>query len=1608
MSAKDKLNKQLQGIQPVTDQPVKLSAKDKFNITLSTEMNMRSIGLSPVGGITPVGNTGIGSSQYDFRIPEAEIDNLNLIRANRQGGGAQAFNSTIRGVASGLLTAIEDISYILDFDNNIKRLQGIENVESNAVAEWMKEGKEYLREALPVYRKRPDQTFDFKDSGFYWDMWAGILDSAVGFGAVGMGAGALVKGVGAGLRALSTAGNISRAEKLRAYTNLLGTGLQEGALGNLTAGYITNYGESKMMALELYEDAKANTLESLVNDYRVKNGGADPTQDQLLQFEKTASSIAGERADTFMLQNKMFALTDAWQLKGIFKGVPTTRDIVKKPSKAFVSSGFWKDQAKQAPKEAFEEIGQNVLQMEGKYQAEQTLAGMGVSIKDPISQTNDLVNRIIEFGTSDQALLEGAMGLFSGPIQYGVTTAPFTNTADTKKRYSDQQATIEKNKEFFRTKTKLTAARADAKQQAKDLGMEPLADLMSNQEFDQLAIENFARGTTENLETMLQESLESDEYTDVEKEAIKSKLDRLGQLETKFTEFNKYANSHEVMQNRVTAENIQETAKLSSLNAQQTLETITSTYEPILERYNKTAKDENKITVADLRNAFESIDYTKLRQALAKEPNATPERVMEMLEQTQPQAFEILNRRDKTKQSLLNNPLTKVLIQQNVASDGLTETLETLEDNFVEMTQTPYQLGYQRLDNIRKNIRMSSDEKVDALNKLENDLSGTKNKAIINLVKNERAGLENLIQKSKENKGLVTDPATEVAQTEVKDAKNKVRQTPQGSFENVDESELPVTEEIPAEELTQAQPETLSEEELNDIKEYQNNLFALALDGQGDLSPSEVMNLSPEDIQAIRDAKTPEEIDLEVSIAEEVKALRQEEAVELDAEDVEVIRAFQQPEVTSEDIAEVQAVLESQPQQTKPKPNKKEAQELIVVANKAVDPIQVEVQSLESLSSTTNKDTATVQGKSEMKSGDKGVKIVMQYATPALKDWLMNPVDKTGTKVNMVIDFDNRIGNSPRALNIFSRKKAGKKITPQEEEFMEQNLPIKMQVNNDPNLSTFIYTATTNNPYEIEIRKQIINNLLQDIPAETVIDGQYGGELKVTDSDTSIMNIPGILDNLPNNNIINLPIYMVGNDAKIRIGSAPDQTFGEISTKKHHEVEVRYKHVKGNPPMAGALFIDVPKANGESFPLKLNIESFSDNEVQGLVALLTAVTTYTPASQPNFWKRTITDQTMVTLPNGQQVPLLSYFRKSDIDFLKDSEDGLTYNSLMRFLVHEGENTASNPVTQFFVKDGKVIFGDQVLTHNDMVQGKVDKIKALVDFFSLYKTRNVDLKRMNKDGRYKEHLLTSGILTTNTDTTGNSLFESLNLQEAYKGSVKDRTENRFREGAVYLKPNLTNPAPAFKTKTENAPAQPVGEGADNQVQVGARVVDNDGVEYEVLELTTSRKGTPQAVVKLPKLTEEEIQQKARFTVFGRDEARLLYKDENDPEFLKEKSIAIKQEIQDIKAINSGNRSMSIDLSELKPLNKPQQNEVQQPVKESKITINTTQPTQQMAEKINNEVEEIIPTSTVVNPTTNVDPDAVAKATANLAAQFEDDINEDMDDINCTTGKKGGKK
>jgi len=452
-----------------------------------------------------VGDTGIGESKYDYNVTPTEIETLGLdyIRASQQPWTEQAGRAIGGGLYKGALTAIEDVGYLLDLENNIKRLAGLEDVDTNFVSSWAKEMKESYDEKYPIYKYNPDKVMDFSDPGFYWSALQGVIDSAVGFGAIGVGAGATV---GKGLKYLAAA-------------NKFGAPVQN-LMATAGTAFTTNYAEGKMMAVEMFDnvvkDRMGEVEKELFNqafkevnnlyptlDPNVKSQEAlrllntDKYQQQLQQAEEQIRTEAGEQADAFQRRNMIFMLSDAVAINGMFRGKGVTRNLLKDKSFKNTISMI----GKQAPTEYVEEVGQGVLQKEGEYQA---LKAAGHDVSDISS---DPVQRTFDFFVDPQTQLEGLMGLFGGPVQHVLVQAP-SNLAGRKSDQEYREAQKEQVKQNEQLLNALIVDRANtekAKQDAILKGDDQGFNTISKEDFANIFYSNAQRGTVENLENLVKE-----------------------------------------------------------------------------------------------------------------------------------------------------------------------------------------------------------------------------------------------------------------------------------------------------------------------------------------------------------------------------------------------------------------------------------------------------------------------------------------------------------------------------------------------------------------------------------------------------------------------------------------------------------------------------------------------------------------------------------------------------------------------------------------------------------------------------------------------------------------------------------------------------------------------------------------------------------------------------------------------------------------------------------------------------------------------------------------------------------------------------------------------
>jgi len=541
----------------------------KSNIISNDEFNDQTYsGLK--SDIVPIitstsGSFGRGSSQYDnISDPVSLLENLNAVRAERQGWLDEAGNATL-GIIGGVLTAVESSAYILDLPSHIDvvssaidKIRGSEEiisaVDDNFVSSTAKEMKESLyQEHFPIYKKDPSKLIDFNDSAFYWEAFRSVTESAVGFGATGLGAGALVKGLGQMARYSAYMNRLNKgAEIFSKAAMATGRGLKSGTAGRVATAYLTNHGESKMMALELYETAQKEIYDEYIETYQKDNAGEMPSSDDIDEFKLDAKIAAGRQANSFMLTNKVFMATDYLALNRMFgKGITPSRNLMKKPPTTKigqVGKGL-KDNLINAPKEGIEEAGQVAFQQEGQFQARKNLRAKGYEIEEDDLDSMGWVERMGEFITSEQALLEGAMGLIGGPIQYSITQLPFENFSGQRKQYAHQQGVIKSSEDYaernlFNIVTNEALAK-DMEERVPSNYSEEMVEGLNDVAFKGLVNRNLAAGTSETLENIMNDMKEEKpELAD----KINNKIKVLNNMEQSYNNNSKnYTNPLQIM-----------------------------------------------------------------------------------------------------------------------------------------------------------------------------------------------------------------------------------------------------------------------------------------------------------------------------------------------------------------------------------------------------------------------------------------------------------------------------------------------------------------------------------------------------------------------------------------------------------------------------------------------------------------------------------------------------------------------------------------------------------------------------------------------------------------------------------------------------------------------------------------------------------------------------------------------------------------------------------------------------------------------------------------------------------------------------------------------------
>lgn len=382
-------------------------------------------------------------------------DNFSQRASDQQSGWQQAGYAITGGITSGVMRALRAIASIPNLIPNYEgegsegyQKGGIFNPynwqfdwEQNAVAKTLSNASDSIHEDMPIYTD-PDRPLSM-DSSMFWSGVQGIIESAIEFGAIALttkGLGATASGIlGAAVDAaqLSKIGIIQRigvgaartANAASKLTNVFGKTAGE-FISGLPHGFVANQMEGIVMGLDHYKQRVEELIQAGIP-------------------EDVAKKYAANEASDLRLQNTWMMATDILQMNAIFG---------RAGKKGLVGGGFrqWFKDFNPTKVSSWLSVTSPITQ--GALEGIEEMLQSGIE-SNITNQSNKELNRIyraglkydedkgtgleaiLKYSTTNQAILEGLMGVFGAGLQNGV--ARYGNKIASNIRYNKIQKNID-------------------------------------------------------------------------------------------------------------------------------------------------------------------------------------------------------------------------------------------------------------------------------------------------------------------------------------------------------------------------------------------------------------------------------------------------------------------------------------------------------------------------------------------------------------------------------------------------------------------------------------------------------------------------------------------------------------------------------------------------------------------------------------------------------------------------------------------------------------------------------------------------------------------------------------------------------------------------------------------------------------------------------------------------------------------------------------------------------------------------------------------------------------------------------------------------------------
>lgn len=371
-----------------------------------------------------VANTG-----FTVNVPE---DLLESERALNQSNWEQAGYAVGRVLGNIIPEIGQQVSRMFDWSNDYSK----DSPAAQAFQDW----KNAVNEVTPIYRERPDETFDFGDFAYWMDQGSNIATSAAAFAAIGYATGGIASGVlgevGAmGARVLPNAMRTATGAKIANYVKNAGT--------TIATSQALTHAESVGVSIDTYNESYNKELEA----EKAKQQQTGKTDEEIVLSAKTKASKAAAFAYNMNQVNFFLNLTSAFKFNAL--GTIGSRGLLATDSIANTALNT----SRQTLKQGLLKEGAHLALEAGQEYAEETInyvaqrRGVEGAYNDSFS---DIISKGLEDAKSSQGREAGFWGAIGGIAQSGFTAAgsyiPMYKNKAYEEAYSNERGKLAQEK----------------------------------------------------------------------------------------------------------------------------------------------------------------------------------------------------------------------------------------------------------------------------------------------------------------------------------------------------------------------------------------------------------------------------------------------------------------------------------------------------------------------------------------------------------------------------------------------------------------------------------------------------------------------------------------------------------------------------------------------------------------------------------------------------------------------------------------------------------------------------------------------------------------------------------------------------------------------------------------------------------------------------------------------------------------------------------------------------------------------------------------------------------------------------------------------------------